>query len=238
VKPLNADFFAGLSGPVEFIIIRHGQSEGNAAKILQGQEEYPLSEQGRSQAVARGRFLKTILAGTERGKILFFSSSQKRALETAHIIGDEARLPMLFYSNDLIEMQLGVWTGKTWDEVKGADPALWAGFMARGWDAIPSAESSAALYQRALRAWTDIRDTAIQQKSEKVVIVSHGGLIQWLLKTTLRCHNWFPLFPVSNCGQFKLYVEPRPAEKSVYTRWEEINSSIPGENSDPADFPS
>jgi broad specificity phosphatase PhoE len=231
---LRPDFFAGMVNPAHFLIIRHGQSEGNAAKILQGRGEYPLTEKGRTQAAARGRLLKTAGAG----KTLVFSSPQRRARETALIIAEAAGLPEPLFCEDLMEMRLGVWTGKTWDEVKQDDPALWSGFMVHSWDAIPQAESSAALYRRALRVWAALRKAASEQNADRVIAITHGGLIQWLLKTTLCCHNWFPLFPISNCGLFKLRVEPRPEAQGSYMCWEEIDSKLPDREAEPGGFPS
>jgi broad specificity phosphatase PhoE len=235
---LNAEFFAGLKGPVDFLIIRHGQSEGNAAKILQGRGEYPLSAKGRAQAADRGRALKSALAGTVPEKVLFFSSPQRRARETALIVAEEAGLPGPVFHEDLMEMHLGVWTGKTWDQVKNDDPPLWADFMAYSWDAVPEAESSAALYRRALRAWGAFRDAVKAHNAGKVIAVTHGGLIQWLLKSTLRCRNWLPLFPIANCGLFKLCVEPLPEGKSAYMCWEEINTVAASQTAEPRGFPS
>lgn len=234
---MNADFFAGLAAPVDFLLIRHGESEGNAAKILQGRGEYPLSATGRVQAAARGRFFKNRFAAADAGRVLFFSSPQRRAAETALIIAGEAGLPAPVFSDDLMEMELGIWTGKAWEQVKTGDPCLWAGFMSQSWDAIPQAESSADLYHRALRVWAALRDAASEQGAETVIAVTHGGLIQWLLKTTLGCHAWFPLFPISNCGLFKLRVEPHPQTPGAYMGWEEINTGLPEADGDPRGFP-
>jgi broad specificity phosphatase PhoE len=235
---LTPDFFSGLKRPVDFFIVRHGQSDGNAAKILQGRFEYPLSEAGRAQSAARGKAIKAALSGTAPRKILFFSSPQTRARETAAIIAKETGLKDPLLKDELFEMSLGIWTGKSWDEVKNDNPALWNDFMARSWDAIPDAESSGDLYKRALCLWALLRDEAIKKDAEKVIAVTHGGLIQWIVKSTFRSRNWFPLLPISNCGQFKLCVEPRPIEKSAYLCWEEINSPIPDYSSEPRGFPS
>jgi broad specificity phosphatase PhoE len=239
---LNAAFFAGLRSPVDFLIIRHGQSEGNAARILQGRGEYPLSAKGRTQAAARGRALRARRAHIPAEQALFFSSPQGRARETALIIAEEAGLPEPVLRDDLMEMELGGWTGKTWDQVKAEDPSLWAGFMTRSWDAIPRAESSAALYRRALQVWAALRDAARSRSAAVVIAVTHGGLIQWLLKTTLQCRAWFPLFPIDNCGLFKFCVEPRPpappSQRSVFTCWEEINTTPPDQMPEPRGFPS
>ena len=246
---MTSDFFSCLENAVNFFILRHGESEGNAGKIMQGRKEYSLSEAGRFQAASRGRALQAALGS---GKSLLFSSPMGRALETAQIIATQiisakisadqltagktaaqgASFPEPVCLDDLTEMSLGIWTGKTWEEVKNDEPALWSAFMARSWDAIPGAESSADLYKRSLRLWAVLRDAAIEYRAENVITVTHGGLIQWILKSTLQCRAWFPLFPISNCGLFKLRVQPRPEEKSAYMCWEEINSPIPDFDSD------
>ncbi|MDR0497620.1 MAG: histidine phosphatase family protein [Treponema sp.] len=243
---MTSDFFSGLKNSVDFIIIRHGQSEGNAAKILQGRGEYTLSETGCVQALARSQTLKAELAGTAPGRILLFSSPLERARETARIIAAQIIAEQIIVENvnelvfldDLMEMELGIWSGKNWEQVMNEEPSLWAAFMARSWDAIPGAESSEALYDRSLRLWAVLRDAAIESCAEKIIIVTHGGLIQWLLKSTFRSRSWFPLFPISNCGQFKLCVQPHPTEKSAYLCWEEINSPLPNQNTQPRGFPS
>ena len=237
---MSPDFFSGLKNAVNFFIIRHGQSEGNAASILQGRGEYPLSEEGRLQAAARSHALKTTLAGASAEKILLFSSPQGRARETAEIISPQLFAPQLsapgsasrepVYLETLIEMSLGIWTGKNWEEVRNDDPSLWSAFIARSWDAIPEAESSACLYDRSLRVWAALRDAVMENGAENVIVVTHGGFIQWLLKSTFQCRSWYPLLPISNCGQFKLCVKPHPAEKSAYMCWEEIDSPIPNQS--------
>ena len=220
---MTVDFFSGLSKAVDFYIIRHGQSEGNAEKILQGLMEYPLSETGRLQAAARGRALKQTLSGA---KLLFFSSPMGRARETASIIAEEAGLGEPVFHDYLKEIDLGVWTGKSWDQVMNEDPSLWSDFMARSWDAIPGAESSVDLFDRALRFWAVARDAIKAASAEKVLVITHGGLIQWLLKSSFQSRNWFPLFPISNCGLFKLCVKPHPTGNSAYMGWEEIDTPV------------
>ena len=218
------NFFDNLKTTVDFCIIRHGQSEGNAGKILQGRGEHPLSETGKAQAAARGRSLKAAL--TPYAKALLFSSPQGRARETAEIIAEEAGLPEPLLMDELMEMDLGIWTGKVWDEVREEEPSLWADFQARSWEAIPGAESSAALYGRALRAWAALCGAAAAQSAEKVIAVSHGGLIQWLLRSSFQCSTWFPLFPISNCGLFRLRAVPHLAGQNTALYWEEINSPV------------
>ena len=232
---MSIDIFSALKNPVDFYIMRHGQSEGNAAKILQGRSEYPLSEQGRLQSMVRGRALAQIFKG--RKKPLLFSSPQGRARETALIIAEEACLDEPVFIDTLMEMHLGIWTDKTWDQVQNEDPSLWADFMSRSWDAIPEAESSMDLYERAKRFWVQICEAANDKAADEILIITHGGLIQWLLKYTFECSNWFPMFPISNCGQSRLCVKPHPASKNPYLAWEEIDAPIPDLLAEPSGFP-
>jgi len=69
-------------------LIRHGQSEGNTQKIVQGQTvNCPLTELGRRQARSVGRHLAKTLPEVHR----LISSPLRRALETATIIGGELK---------------------------------------------------------------------------------------------------------------------------------------------------
>jgi len=232
---LNPDFFACLEKPVNFYFLRHGQSEGNAEKVMQGRANYVLSELGRSQAIRRGRSLMPLIASQE--KVLLFSSPLARAKETAFLIAGETGLEEPVILQDLTEMELGVWTGKPWEQAK-TETSLWQGFKMRSWDAIPRAESSADLYSRAMRVWTVLRDIAVEKGAGTIISVTHGGLIQWLLKYTLQCTSWFPLFPISNCGLFNLFAEPLSGQNSAFFCWDKINSTLPEESEESRGFPS
>src|SRR3712207_5152938 len=71
----------------ELFLIRHGQSTANESGIWQGQMEFPLSEEGRSQA----RRVGLALAGKRFDGL--YSSPLGRALETAEIIAREMSFP-------------------------------------------------------------------------------------------------------------------------------------------------
>ena len=216
---MTSSFFAALEKPVDFYIIRHGQSEGNSAGILQGKKDFPLSEKGKLQADEQGQALAEELADQDRNKILVFTSPLSRARETAELFTVQAKLPKPVICNELEELDLGIWTGKTFEEVKNDDPALWKKFNSHSWDAIPGAESSSALYERAIRIWTMLRDEAKKHNADKVFAISHGGVIHWLYKCTFRCHTWFPLIPIPNAKPYKLHVEAPAVEGQVLTEW-------------------
>jgi broad specificity phosphatase PhoE len=234
---VNEGFFAGLERPVDFYFIRHGQSEGNIAGILQGRLDYPLTAAGRDQAAARGLSLQKMLtvhsprAGNSR--ILFYASPLSRAAETAQIIASQLTtprpdaaaipLPPPVYLEDLQELDLGSWTGKILPEMPQADPETWKRFQAHSWDAVPGAESASSLHDRAMRVWAGIRDGVKESGAEKVIVITHHGIIQWMIKATFGVRAWFPLLPMSNCGLSKFRVEPIPGQTNAYTAWDMIN---------------
>ncbi|GHV64612.1 phosphoglycerate mutase [Spirochaetia bacterium] len=240
---MNEGFFAELERQTAFYFIRHGQSEGNIAGILQGRLDYPLTAAGREQAAERGRSLQKMLApahtpraGIAGGRTLFYASPLSRAAETAQIIAAELLkprpgaagidLPPPVFLEDLQELDLGSWTGKVLPEMPNADPELWRRFQARSWDAVPGAESAASLYDRATRVWTALREGAKKSGAETVIVITHHGIIQWMIKTTFGVRAWFPLIPISNCGLSKLWVEPIPGQTNAHLAWEMINQEI------------
>lgn len=87
------------------LIIRHGQTAMNHAKLLQGRSDIPLNETGRQQACAAAAALK------EKGIVFdhVFSSPLQRAVETASLIaGNDEQIIM---DERLIEMDYGPYEG-------------------------------------------------------------------------------------------------------------------------------
>jgi broad specificity phosphatase PhoE len=226
VEAVDGAFFCTLPYPVEFIFIRHGQSEGNAGGVFQGRADYPLTDTGREQAAERGRALRAgVAAAADRG-VGVFCSPLSRARESAEIIAREAGYPAPQPLPELTELDTGAWTGKTWAELRAHSPELWQRFHSRSWAAVESAESPEALYDRAVAAWTILRDQAEQKSLGTVVAVSHGGFLQWLVRSTFGSRCWFPLLPAHNCGEFRFKVEPVPGGRA-YIAWEGIDEGLP-----------
>ncbi len=221
---VDGAFFAAAAGPMEFILVRHGESEGNAGGIFQGRAEYPLTEKGRAQASGRGRSLAGLPSCAEASKVLLFSSPLGRAMETAELIARGAGFGAPETAECLVELDVGEWTGRSWSELRSASPETWAAFHSRSWAAVESAESPEALYRRAVLAWTFLRDRGLASGARAVVAVSHGGFLQWLVRATFGCRSWFPLLPVHNCGVFRLKVE-RAAPDRAFIAWESIDGA-------------
>lgn len=216
----GADFFAPLREETHFYIVRHGQSEGNARRILQGRLDLPLDAAGRGQAAALGAWL----AGEGIDAVL--SSPLVRAAETGRIVAAAAGLAAPEPRAALVEIDVGVFSGISLDEARERFPEAYVAFESRSWDGVPGAEGSGLLYERAMDAWEELRALALGGK-RNIVAVSHGGFIQWLVHATFGCRSWMPLVPTGNCGVFELLVSPTRPGEPAYLQWRRLNFQAP-----------
>ena len=94
-------------GPHCLIVARHGETEWNAERRLQGQQDIPLNSRGRSQALPMARLLRSIPL------IQVHSSTLQRCQQTARPIA-EANIgrPNVVSSDLLKETALGVLEGE------------------------------------------------------------------------------------------------------------------------------
>jgi probable phosphoglycerate mutase len=94
-------------GPHCLIVARHGETEWNVERRLQGQQDIPINSRGRSQAVATARFLRSVPL------IEIHSSTLQRCQQTARPIAEvNIGRPNVASSDLLKETALGVLEGE------------------------------------------------------------------------------------------------------------------------------
>lgn len=162
---------------VRLVLVRHGESEWNAAGILQGHGGPGLTSRGRAQAAATARALARLHAGAT----VIARSDLVRVVETA--AATEELLPAVPVRVDdrLRELDVGAWTGRSRDEVAATEAAAFAAF-ARG-DDVPAGggETFAALRARVVDALTDVVAEAGASgagRTATVLVFTHGGPIR------------------------------------------------------------
>ncbi len=233
---VDGAFFAGLSESFEFFLVRHGESEGNSAGIFQGRGEYPLTALGKAQAAERGRSL----ASWAPCPVL--CSPLSRARETAEIIASEAGCAAPLVAEELQELDTGSWTSRSWSELRNESAERWAKFRSESWASVEGAESTEALYERAVAAWVRLRAVASVEcakprpasatagghppRPRAIVAVTHGGFLQWLVRATFGCRSWFPLVPLGNCTAYRLRTEYAAAGRA-YVAWDALDERLP-----------
>lgn len=149
-------------GATRVLVVRHGQSEWNAAGRWQGRADVALDEVGRRQAAEAALAL-----GTFDG---VWASNLERAHMTAAIIAEIIGIGPVEIDPRLAETDVGPWEGLTQHEVE----AGWPGYLAErrrpeGFEAYDDAAD------RMLLALQHIAD---RHRGGEVLVVSHGGVIR------------------------------------------------------------
>ena len=156
------------------VVLRHGQTDLNASGRFQGQADIPLNAVGIAQAEAARRRL----AGVTFDAV--YSSPLSRALDTARLIRPDADIAT---DPRLMEIDVGSWSGRTWDEVKAEMPDYERNY-ANGVDFRRSAtgETLAEVVARGLPA---IEEIARRHPGGLVLVVAHGLLLNRVIHALL-----------------------------------------------------
>lgn len=149
-------------------LIRHGETEWNAAGRIQGHLDIPLSAAGLAQAAATGRRL----GGEAFDAIL--SSDLERALQTARPI---VRHPGQTIVRDtrLRERPLGVLQGLTGEEAAMRQPQAWQAFMARNPEAALEGGETLAEFSQRVAGLID--ELLRAHTGSRLLLVTHGGVL-------------------------------------------------------------
>ncbi len=102
-------------------LIRHGQTEFNVQRRLQGRMDSPLTALGAQQARRMGQVLKTFADEPHRWTVV--SSPLGRTLRTAEIVCETIGLGCRIETDDrLMEIDVGDWEGLNGEEIEAARP--------------------------------------------------------------------------------------------------------------------
>ena len=171
---------------MSILLARHGETDWNVERRIQGNTDIPLNENGIRQAHSLSSYLER--EEREKGVPLsfVFTSPLKRAEETAEIVGKRLAVPVEVIPG-LEEMDFGVCEGKSWLQAKAE--------YAKGieeWEEnkryhkIPGGESYQDVLERFFSAWSLIKKKLKEQpafslREKDILLVTHGALIMLLL---------------------------------------------------------
>jgi len=184
------------------LLVRHGESQGNAERRFGGHTPTPLSDLGRAQAEA------TALALASENITAIYSSDLLRALQTAEPLARETGL-RVEQSNAFRERSVGLMEGLTFEEAAAAHPEEYAALLRRDFEHVLAGGES---YRQLLDRASARLDRAIEQnRGGTVAVFSHTGTICILALHLMGALDAPELKPVwvasSNCGVTRFAIQ-------------------------------
>jgi broad specificity phosphatase PhoE len=171
---------------------------GNQEGIQGG--NFELSDQGQWQAQRLSAYLRQEFWLPSH----VYSSTQKRAVKTAQILLQSLTVnPVVRQIEALQEIHNGIFEGLTWEQAQQQYPKLCQSLLSSAeWLPIPGGES---LQQARDRAQQFINQLfATHQNSDRLWIVTHGGLLLHLISALLGCERtWGMDIPTTALFEFE-----------------------------------
>lgn len=150
-------------------IVRHGETEWNAARRVQGQLDVPLSEVGREQA-------RCVSAALPDGRFsALYASDLARVRQTAAPAAERFGLAPRI-DPCLRERHYGAFQSLTFAEAKERMPAQYARYEAR--DPEFDFDGGESLRDFSARALACLSAIAARHAGEEVLVFTHGGVLE------------------------------------------------------------
>jgi len=229
---------------IEYLLVRHGESEANVDKSLfltLADHAVKLSAKGEEQAREAGRRIKEffeekyLYRDPQRSpdwKCCIWTSTYKRARQTAHLIKQEAGNWITDIKENicLVEQQYGLFEGENWsngsiDHIFPRELSFYnkcAKFGGRFWATVPMGESRFDVCKRVYHTLQLIQEDGF----DHTIIVSHGVTLRsFVMCFYNKTPEWFEEEPNPPNGSIKLisqyeerYIWPEEDERGVSER--------------------
>ncbi|MDO5668684.1 MAG: histidine phosphatase family protein [Corynebacterium sp.] len=186
------------------ILIRHGQTDYNATRRMQGQLDTHLSDLGREQAARAGQAL------IDEPITRIISSDLARAFDTATIIAQSLGVEVE-RDERLRETHLGQWQSRTSAEVDEELPGARAAWRHDATWAPPGGESRVEVAGRARPVIDELMQDYEDWDGHTVLIVAHGGTISAVTSSLLGLEvGMYPMLSgLKNTRRSQLTARPR-----------------------------
>src|ERR1700737_3802016 len=157
----------------EILLIRHGETDWNVEKRLQGHIDIALNAEGKRQATALGRVL------LDEPLDAIIASDLQRAAQTAQAIA-APRGMAVHIEPALRERSYGALEGLRYSDINERYPDAFAAWCARDIDArFPMGRNNAeTLREFSQRAIGVIERLATIHNNKKIAVVTHGGVLE------------------------------------------------------------
>ena len=157
---------------MKIYIVRHGETRANQLKIIQGQK---IDEELNSEGVKQADELSQNI---DRDFDIIFTSPLKRARQTAQIIANKIKAPVI-EKKEIMERDFGSLAGKTWEEIRQEMPSEYVKLKKRSleqtYDYRPYGGESAEDVKRRFLAF--INGLKENYPDKKILILAHKGIL-------------------------------------------------------------
>lgn len=178
---------------LELVIVRHGQTPGNARRRYVGAIDEPLSAEGRAQAQAATPFPQVARV---------YVSPMRRARETAAIMFPHAEQVVV---EGVQEMDFGVFGGRSADDMESdADYTAWVQGNCEA--RCPGGESRDEFTDRVNDALDRLLRDARERGERRVHLVAHGGTMMAALSRHAAEDRGYYGWLVGNCEGYLVDV--------------------------------
>ena len=185
---------------MRLVLVRHAETVANAEGRIQGHADYELSAVGREQAMK----LQRRLVAEEFLPTHVYSSPLRRSAETAEIVTRPWDVEVRF-CDDLMEYDVGIMSGLTWEEAKRRHPEI--DTELERWRQISGVEGAEPLAGRRRRADRVVRwILKAHTDGDVVLIVSHGGIMSHIISALLGTDRTWGL-PTRNAALFDFSID-------------------------------
>ena len=156
-------------------LARHGETDWNSERRLQGQTDIALNAQGEEQA----RQLAEALHASGLSFDGIYTSSLLRALDTARPVATALGLNATVLP-ELQERHFGALQGLRMDEAAHINPGLWQVYL----DRLPDHEldGGESLNQFAKRIQGALRSLHRQHAGQTLLVIAHGGVLDTIYR--------------------------------------------------------
>lgn len=188
-------------------LIRHGQTEFNVQRRLQGRMDSPLTEVGEAQALRMGRALRDFVEDPARWVVI--SSPLGRTRRTAEIVCATLGLGCEIQTDDrLMEIDVGDWEGLNGEEIEAMTPGA---RETSGWLlSAPGGETWETASAR-VASWLAEHD---EHDGRRRLVVSHG--ITGRILRSLYARE----------GPEQLWITPSPPQDAIFRLWQGVVGRI------------
>jgi 2,3-bisphosphoglycerate-dependent phosphoglycerate mutase len=156
----------------ELFLLRHGETDWNKARRVQGHIDRPLNEQGFAQARAAATAIRAL--HVQRPFNFVIVSDLERARQTAQLAAEHLSFDHAIDAQ-WRERNFGVLESLTHDEMLAQQPTVYAGWKSGEPDfQLTEGES---LRQFSARVHQVLLATIEQYAGQRVLVVTHGGVV-------------------------------------------------------------